>query len=297
MIINASTIPILKSLEVLVPVFQVSGKYVGGEYQKNTEPDEKRLIVLPISGEEIKNGEPGFYTYEDKLVIELGSRTLNEKDRFRFEKKLSRSSNTQIIFRSQTLQNIQPRKFMSLKIQDENNIPFLLSSLEELEGISARVGVAAEPNSELAIYAGAQEFGAVITSKKAIAKLYYMLVEEGLIDKEELPIYIWMKAKTEIIIPERSFLRSIFESKEAIDKAMKLFLFAMDRALAGQGKMISALEAAADSFVASIKSTIASGVNPANHPLTTARKGHSKTLMGKEPRLQKSITREIIKGG
>ncbi|EKN89055.1 hypothetical protein LEP1GSC034_3859 [Leptospira interrogans str. 2003000735] len=186
---------------------------------------------------------------------------------------------------------------MSLKIQDENNIPFLLSSLEELEGISARVGVAAEPNSELAIYAGAQEFGAVITSKKAIAKLYYMLVEEGLIDKEELPIYIWMKAKTEIIIPERSFLRSIFESKEAIDKAMKLFLFAMDRALAGQGKMISALEAAADSFVASIKSTIASGVNPANHPLTTARKGHSKTLMGKEPRLQKSITREIIKGG
>ncbi|EMY22791.1 hypothetical protein LEP1GSC115_2922 [Leptospira interrogans serovar Australis str. 200703203] len=36
MIINASTIPILKSLEVLVPVFQVSGKYVGGEYQKNT---------------------------------------------------------------------------------------------------------------------------------------------------------------------------------------------------------------------------------------------------------------------
>lgn len=87
MIIDAATIPILKSLEILVPVFQVSGKYVGGEYQKNTEPDEKRLIVLPISGEEIKNGEPGFYTYEDKLVIELGSRTLTEKDRFRFENK------------------------------------------------------------------------------------------------------------------------------------------------------------------------------------------------------------------
>ncbi|WP_017863234.1 hypothetical protein [Leptospira santarosai] len=186
---------------------------------------------------------------------------------------------------------------MGLKISDENNIPFILSSLEELEGISANVGVAADPDSELAIYAGAQEFGAVITSKKALAKLYYMLVDEGLIDKEKLPIYIWMKAKTEIIIPERSFLRATFDDEESINKAMKLFLFAMDRALVGQGKMISALEAAADSLVSSVKGTIAGGVNPGNHPLTTARKGHSKTLMGKEPRLQRSITREIVRGG
>lgn len=142
---------------------------------------------------------------------------------------------------------------MSLKIKDENNIPSLFSSLEGLEGMSANVGVVAAPDSELAIYAGAQEFGAVITSKKAIAKLYFMMVEEGLIDKEELPIYIWMKAKKEIIIPERSFLRSVFEDEAAIEKAMKLFIFAMDRALAGQGKMISALEAAADSLVASVK--------------------------------------------
>ncbi len=162
--------------------------------------------------------------------------------------------------------------------------------------MSANVGVVADPGSDLAIYAGAQEFGAVITSKKAIAKLYFMLVEEGLLDPEKLPIYIWMNTKTEIVIPERSFLRSTFENNEAIEKAMKLFVFAMDRALAGQGKMISALEAAADSFVASVKGTIAGGVDPKNHPLTTAKKGHSRTLMGKEPRLQKSISREIVRG-
>ncbi|EMO80172.1 hypothetical protein LEP1GSC126_3377 [Leptospira kirschneri str. 200801774] len=186
---------------------------------------------------------------------------------------------------------------MHLEIEVENDIPFLLSTLKELDGPSAIVGVAAEPDSELAIYAGAQEFGAVIKSKKAIAKLYFMLVEEELIDKEKFPLYIWMKAKTEIIIPERAYLRRTFEDSGVINEAEKLFVYAFDRALNGQGKMIQALEAAADSLVASVKTTITSGMSPSNHPLTIARKGHSRTLMGKEPRLLKSITREIIKGG
>ncbi|EMO30119.1 hypothetical protein LEP1GSC170_1461 [Leptospira interrogans serovar Bataviae str. HAI135] len=184
---------------------------------------------------------------------------------------------------------------MRLEVSVENNIPFLLSTLKELEAYSAVVGVAAEPDSELAIYAGAQEFGAVIKSKKAIAKLYHMLAEEGLLDKDKFPLYIWMKAKKEITIPERAFLRKTFEDQKTIDQAEKLFVFAMSRALSGQGKMIQALEAAADSLVASVKATIISGMGPGNHPLTVARKGHSQTLMGKEPRLLKSIIREIIK--
>ncbi|EMP09533.1 MULTISPECIES: hypothetical protein [Leptospira] len=184
---------------------------------------------------------------------------------------------------------------MHLKVEVENNIPFLLSTLKELENLSAVVGVAAEPDSELAIYAGAQEFGAVIKSKKAIAKLYYLLVEEELIDKDKFPLYIWMKAKTEITIPERAYLRKTFDDPGVIDEAEKLFVYAFDRALSGQGKMIQALEAAADSLLASVKATITSGMSPSNHPLTIARKGHSRTLMGKEPRLLKSITREIIK--
>ncbi|EMF82229.1 hypothetical protein LEP1GSC188_3386 [Leptospira weilii serovar Topaz str. LT2116] len=87
MIIDANSIAVLKSMETSVSVFQVTGKYIDGEYKKNSLPESKRLIILPISGEEIKNAEPGFYTYEDKLVLELGSKTLNEKDQFKFENK------------------------------------------------------------------------------------------------------------------------------------------------------------------------------------------------------------------
>ncbi|MDO6395461.1 hypothetical protein Q4554_15390 [Leptospira santarosai] len=87
MIIDANSIAILKRMETAVSVFQVGGEYIDGEYRTTSDPVETRLIILPISGEEIKNAEPGFYTHEDKLVIELGSKTLNEKNRFRFENK------------------------------------------------------------------------------------------------------------------------------------------------------------------------------------------------------------------
>lgn len=183
---------------------------------------------------------------------------------------------------------------MSLQIVDKNEIPTLALTLNGMADHSALIGVAAQPDSDLAIIAASNEFGAVIRSKKAIAKLYYMMVEEGLIDKEELPIYIWMKAKTEIIIPERSFLRATFDDSVAINKAIKLFNYAMDRALSGQGNALNALEAAADSLVSSVKSTIAKSVGPANHPLTIARKGHPRTLQGDRPRLIGAITREIL---
>ncbi|EMK12875.1 MULTISPECIES: hypothetical protein [Leptospira] len=87
MIVDANSITVLKNMETPVSVFQVAGEYIDGEYKKSSSPETKRLIILPISGEEIKNAEPGFYTYEDKLILELGSRTLNEKDRFIFENK------------------------------------------------------------------------------------------------------------------------------------------------------------------------------------------------------------------
>ncbi|WP_025179777.1 hypothetical protein [Leptospira interrogans] len=85
MIINANSISILKNLETEVDVYRMSGAYVRGNYHKTTTPESKRLIVLPISGEDIKNAEPGLYTSEDKLVIELGGCTLKDKDRFEFE--------------------------------------------------------------------------------------------------------------------------------------------------------------------------------------------------------------------
>lgn len=182
---------------------------------------------------------------------------------------------------------------VTIKVE-EDNFSKLISDLKELKGKSAYVGVVAEPDSELAIYAGANEFGAVIRSKKAIAKLYYLMVEEGLIDEKKFPIYLWMKSKKEIVIPERSFLRSTFHDEKEINKAIKLFQFAFNRFLSGNGSAINALEAAADSLVASVKGKITGDIPPDDHPLTQARKGHARTLMGKEPHLYKSISKQIV---
>lgn len=78
MIIDANSISILKNLETTVLVYHTLGAYVKGVYQKSSTPESKRLIILPISGEELKNSEPGAYTSEDKVVIELGASTLKD---------------------------------------------------------------------------------------------------------------------------------------------------------------------------------------------------------------------------
>ncbi|EMO80181.1 hypothetical protein LEP1GSC126_3376 [Leptospira kirschneri str. 200801774] len=85
MILDANSISILKNLETDVDVFRTLGAYVKGNYQKTTESETRRLIVLPISGEDVKNAEPGSYTSEDKLVIELGGGALKDGDQFNFE--------------------------------------------------------------------------------------------------------------------------------------------------------------------------------------------------------------------
>ncbi|MBE7413633.1 MAG: hypothetical protein L6Q54_06340 [Leptospiraceae bacterium] len=179
---------------------------------------------------------------------------------------------------------------MGVTVKDIDNFPKIISDLKELKNLSAFVGVSAEPDSDLAIYAGANEFGAVIKSKKAIAKLYYLMVEEGLIDEKKFPIYIWMKSKDKIVIPERSFLRSTFHDESVMEKVKNTFT----RILSSTMSPEKALSAAADVLVSAVKSKIVSGVGPGNHPLTSAGKSGQGTLQ-KSFQLHRSIRKQIVK--
>lgn len=87
MIIDANTIGVLHQLETDVEIIlPPSGAYIKGEYVPNSgTPDTKKLIVIPISGYELKNSESGEYTSEDRMVLEVGAKTLSEGTKFLFE--------------------------------------------------------------------------------------------------------------------------------------------------------------------------------------------------------------------
>ncbi|HMV44719.1 MAG TPA: hypothetical protein PK079_25075 [Leptospiraceae bacterium] len=177
---------------------------------------------------------------------------------------------------------------MSAKIVDTNNMGEIISGLEELSSRSVDVGILGNADSKLLIYANANEFGAVIKSRKAMRKLFAMMRELGIKpDKSK------RKNQNGIVIPERSFFRSAVDNPANVDKMVKLAEFALNRFFSGQGKAIDVLNAAASSMVASIKNNIASGIDPANSDFTFKKKGHAKTLLGKNPHLIKAVTYEV----
>ncbi|MBE7413632.1 MAG: hypothetical protein L6Q54_06335 [Leptospiraceae bacterium] len=85
MIIDANSISILKQLQRPVQVYSPTTGYYQGEYEEyGGDPVTKNLIIIPISGEDLRNAEQGSYTAEDKMVLEIGSTTLKLKDKFTF---------------------------------------------------------------------------------------------------------------------------------------------------------------------------------------------------------------------
>ncbi|WP_313893860.1 hypothetical protein [Psychrobacillus sp.] len=75
---------------------------------------------------------------------------------------------------------------VNIRITDRNRIPLLTMSLRELKRYSVEVGVFADEDSHYAMIASVHEFGVTI-----------------------------QKRNSSIIIPERSFLRTTFDEKEA----------------------------------------------------------------------------------
>lgn len=123
-----------------------------------------------------------------------------------------------------------------MKIVDKNNIPKLKAQIAALTGKKIRVGVLG--NAELAVIAGANEFG--VPGR----------------------------------IPERAFLRITMDKKDTVPKAVKFAERIFD--LTQDPEKI--LDSMGASLVSSVQDTIESNIAPPNAEATIKRKGSAKTL-------------------
>ncbi|MCE9500566.1 MAG: hypothetical protein K8R21_08720 [Leptospira sp.] len=155
------------------------------------------------------------------------------------------------------------------QIKDHNNIPQLIEDLRSIENKTVFCGIFGEENSEVLQYAGAHEFGARIkVTEKMRARLHY----EGIHLKKET---------TEIILPERSFLRATFDRSDVKEILGKELERALMDFLQGLITAIQILHRLGLRMVAEVKKRIVDN-NPAFKPLSSAtinRKGSDKALI------------------
>ena len=148
-------------------------------------------------------------------------------------------------------------KFKTVK----DNISKTRRSIEGLNGKRVNVGVIGE-NAWLA---GIHEYGCRI---KVTEKMRAWLHANGLHLRKET---------TEIVIPERGFLRNGFDEchKEVINKTMRFLPMVLDGNMSGEILCgFAGLE-----LSIKIKEYSRELSNPANHPFTVARKGSANPLV------------------
>ena len=171
----------------------------------------------------------------------------------------------------------------------KNSLPRIIKELKKIRRSKIIAGVLAPEDSEQAIIAGANEFGATINVTKAVrGALMAQLIEA---DAKDL-IKMIPAIGAVINIPARSYIRSTFNDPKTVDKAIDFIKFGIDRIIQGTGDAEAALKGAASSVVSSIQLKLRSDIQPENHPITVAIKGSSGTLRDKG-RLVQSISARI----
>jgi len=170
-------------------------------------------------------------------------------------------------------------------IKDINNIPKLRKQLGH--GGRVKIGVFGE-NSHMAMVMHVQEFGAIVSqdkekTRKAMRYLFAKMKEEG------IPIKPKTKNRGKIIIPERAPMRNTFDDRKILEKIFRdaRIIFS----LGGNVKQI--LTAIGEKMVNGIQQTIADGLEPGQHPYTTAAKGGKNKPLINEGRLRQSIQFEV----
>ncbi len=173
--------------------------------------------------------------------------------------------------------------------KDVNKLPRIIREIRKVQKSKIIAGVLAPEDSEQAIIAGANEFGATIKVTKAVrGALMAQLIEAGASDLIKL-----IPAVGSVInIPERSYIRSTFNDPKTVDKAIDFIGFGITRIIQGGGDAEAALKAAASSVISSIQLTLRDDIEPENHPITVAIKGSDGTLRD-TGRLAQSIAAKI----
>lgn len=182
------------------------------------------------------------------------------------------------------------------------------SELEKLNKKSLQIGIFGEDDSFMAMIAGVNEFGATIRPKKQyltiptpeakgrkardIPGLFkpkgkkILAITDG---KKGLKVMFYLVK--EVNIPERSFLRSTFDEREA--EWHEFFSSNIDRILAGEITANQIYEQLGAKIASNIQNKIKETSSPSNAPSTIANKGVDNPLIN-TGRLRQSVTWKVV---
>lgn len=159
----------------------------------------------------------------------------------------------------------------------KNDFPKMEASIAELNGLKVNVGVL---GGEHAWLASIHEYGCRI---KVTPKMRAYLHKKGLHLKD---------STTEIVIPERSFLRSGFD--ENADKVLKTTEAVLPDVLIGTLSVEQYAKLVGLQLASAIKEYAVNLSSPPNHPFTKQQKGSSNPLVDTGDMIN-SITYEVEK--
>lgn len=147
-----------------------------------------------------------------------------------------------------------------MSLREENHIPDFIKQLQAADGLSVRVGVLSSDNGDLAAYAAANEFGARIK-----------------------------RGEGEIVIPERSYLRSTLDKPSTAKRILKAMLGLTKPGESARDQM----DRAGVVLVGEVQEQIRRGDYAPNAPSTVAKKGSDRPLID-TGRLIQSISHEVV---
>ncbi len=148
-------------------------------------------------------------------------------------------------------------------ISSNNNIPRVIQSLKDLKKYEIEVGIFGSDGAEYVMIAGVQEFGITIR-----------------------------KEKGNIVIPERSFLRSTFDEKNR--EWFKFMKKQLEHVLSGRINARVLCERLGTKMVADVQEKLTDINSPPNAPATIAKKGSSNPLIDTGG-LRQRITYKVVK--
>lgn len=166
---------------------------------------------------------------------------------------------------------------MKISIKDNNKLPAIIKTIDELDGSAMHIGVLGEGKQQM--IAWVQEYGISIIVTN---KMRWFLHHQGLHLK---------KSTTMIHIPERSYIRAGWDANEneVMDKAEDMI-----PQLITKGISVSAyLDALGQESRDRVRDFARDLKNPKNHPFTIEQKGSSNPLVDNGS-LIGAITYEIL---
>ncbi|MBU8908508.1 hypothetical protein [Desertibacillus haloalkaliphilus] len=159
-----------------------------------------------------------------------------------------------------------------VKVRDNNNIPNVLSIIEELNSKKLEIGIFGDDDGDMVKIASVHEFGATINRKGS---------------RKDGTSYSF-----QINIPERSFLRSTFDNE--VDDMTDLMQQLIERrVLTGRMSVDAFYQAIGEELVSRIRRTIRNLDTPPNAESTIKKKRSSSPLID-DGHLRRSITWRVV---